>query len=174
MKLLFGSFKIVIDAIEAETGDDVGIQIECNPKNRSFTMTTQRKNNAAAEIVDLTKGEKENGKEAGKDKSFSSAGANIPYFLFSETDTPNTKEEAAESEKSADKNESESDNEVEFIGCNKEKHNASLCNQSDTSSEYEAAVSFSQEVFTYIPRIPGAAPRRSQRTAKANKGNKAK
>jgi hypothetical protein len=56
MKLLFGSFKVVIDAID-DDGNDVGIEIECNPKNRSFTMTTrERKNKAAAagEVVDLT------------------------------------------------------------------------------------------------------------------------
>jgi hypothetical protein len=127
MKLLFGSFKIVIDAVEEAAGEDVGIQIKCNPKNRSFTMTTNRKNKAAADVVDLTtKGETtDNDKKDHKDESFSSAGINIPYYLFNKADTPTTKEEAVVGSNKSDSY-SESDDEVEFLGCNKAKTNLSL------------------------------------------------
>jgi pterin-4a-carbinolamine dehydratase len=127
--------------------------------------THERKSKSAAEVVDLTNGDAlaDKGKEECND-SFSTAGANIPYFMFSETDTPNTKEQAAESQDECDE---ESDNEVEFLGCNNEKKNASIV-QSDTSSEYDEAVGFSQEVFTrsaYIPHLPDAR-RRSNRNLK--------
>jgi hypothetical protein len=178
MKLLFGSFKIAIDAIDDETGDDIGIEIECNPKNRSFVMTThQRKNKATAEVVDLTNDASANNTEKDatnkaddngkKDDSFSSAGINIPYYLFDETDTPNSKDEEAAV---PEEEESASDNDVEFIGSNNEKNNASLV-QSDTSSEYECAVGFSQEVFTAIPRIPDAP--RFTNCGRNHKGKKA-
>lgn len=60
----------------------------------------------------------------------------------------------------------ESDDEVEFIGRNNETNNASLV-QSDTSSEYESAFGFSQELFSLPAKMP--APRRSNRKAKGKK-----
>jgi hypothetical protein len=163
----------VIDAIDNETGNDVGIQIESNP-NGSFTMVTQikeyGKTKAAAEVVDLTNDDKKDGND-----SFSSAGVNLPAYLFDEADTPTThhlkesEDEDEDKERDDDDEDKESDDEIEFLGCDKKMQNASLV-QSDTSSEYESAVGFSQEVFSVrIPPAPG--PRRSNRQFKGKKAN---
>lgn len=63
MKFSFTAFEIALDAIDLETGQKVGIQIEGTPM-AGFTMTMYRddgKDTAAAasangEVVDLTEG----------------------------------------------------------------------------------------------------------------------